>query len=465
MATNLKQLYDQGVQLGQQASKITGVPFTPQTLDSSQLSDVTPFNLAPKKTLTQADGLGAEISALSVADAKAQEIEKANEATLKTAGKDKKKITERLADFLGSRQGERALTDTAYTEAGVDTAKAKLTDVNNRINAIDVRAQNQIKKLEQAGGGLTSGFNVEVDRITRGAAIDKADLYLEKLVAQGDYDLATEIADRKVALQLEEDQNKYEQLKFAYDENKEQFNKAEQRQYEFMLDDYKNKLDQEKEDKKAINELAINASQNGAPSGLVQQALKAKTQGEVVSLIGQYLDETTVNSVTGGSGTIEDQIADLKLSAAQKTDLVDIITLESQIKSLEDLSADGTLEGIGGFGLGSIKQSAYKNLAIGNQEGADARIAIGAIKGYLAKLRGGTSFTVNEQRLLDSYTPGINETAASVASKLKGLKDFLKTKKEAIVTVGGGTVPAGTNTITPTSGKTSSGISYTVIPN
>lgn len=283
-------LYNQGVQLGQQASRLSGVPFTPQTLDAGAMSDVQPFNLKPRATSTGAEGLGAEVTTLSGLDAKQQEIEKSNELALKSSSKEKGKISSLLSNFMSNRSGETALTDSAYNEGGVDTAKGALTDVNNRITAIDVKAQEAIKKLERAGGGLVSGQNVEIDRITRAAATDKADLYLEKLVAQGDYDLAKEIADRKVAMQLEEDQLNYESLKFAYEENKEQFNKAEQRDYEFKLDQYKTELDAQKEEKKAINDLAINATQNGAPTGIVQRALKAETQAEALGILGGYID-------------------------------------------------------------------------------------------------------------------------------------------------------------------------------
>lgn len=179
-----------------------------------------------------------------------------------------------------------------------------------------------------------------------------------------------------------------------------------------------------------------------APGGLAnlakQDTLKQQAEARL-----QAKQLGTSKSVSVG-GSLEDQIDNLKLSAAQKGDLVEIQTLNDQIRDLESYAADGILEGIGSFGRGTIKELGLKFFGKGSEEGGKVRTTIGNLKGQIAKLRGGTSFTANEEKLLDSYVPGINESTESVLTKIRGLRNFLNSKQNAIIQVGGG-IPSNAN--------------------
>lgn len=294
MEPNLASQFPTANALGLKASQITGLkfnPITPTPIDANSLGNTQPFKLPNQQTPTLASGLNGYISSLSTADSLGQQLQRENQMALDTAGKKKTGLTQKLADYFSGRKGEATLTGEAYDTEGVDVAKKALGEVNTKITAIDVKANEEIKKIrENRVGASASAINDEIERVQREAATDKADLYLEKLVAQGDYDSAKEIADRKVAMQLEADSMQYEALKLAYEDNKDQYTSAEQRAYELKLDQYKTSIETEKEEKTAINELAINALSNGAPSSLVQQALKVKTQDEALGLIGSYVN-------------------------------------------------------------------------------------------------------------------------------------------------------------------------------
>ena len=58
---------------------------------------------------------------------------------------------------------------------------------------------------------------------------------------------------------------------------------------------------------------------------------------------------------------------------------------------------------------------------------------VGNIRGTIAKLRGGTSFTASEEALLNQYVPTINESPASIVSKLNGLKKFISLKQQNVI--------------------------------
>lgn len=127
-----------------------------------------------------------------------------------------------------------------------------------------------------------------------------------------------------------------------------------------------------------------------------------------------------------------------KLTKSQQDELSQMETVSNIVDQILDYNADGKLEGIGSFGLGTLK-SWFAQAGMSSQEGMTVRALIGNIKGTIAKLRGGTSFTPNEEKLLDSYTPSINDNPKVALNKLNLLKDFIALKKGNLYKFVGGT--------------------------
>lgn len=96
-----------------------------------------------------------------------------------------------------------------------------------------------------------------------------------------------------------------------------------------------------------------------------------------------------------------------------------------QIEAL--FNQKGDLPGVGALGTGTAASFLYGlNPKLGGgDKGEEARIAIGQIQSTLAKLRGGTSFTPNEERLLKTYTPNIGDSPSRIRQKLSGLKTYI----------------------------------------
>lgn len=135
----------------------------------------------------------------------------------------------------------------------------------------------------------------------------------------------------------------------------------------------------------------------------------------------------------------------LTLPASQQEDITTMATVQNYVNDLLGVASknNGSLPGVGGLGAGSLSQVAYGQLGIGDAEGETTRNLIGQIKGSLAKLRGGTSFTPTEQKLLDTYTPGINDSDAQAIQKLINLNTFINNKRANLVSLVGGTLPTG----------------------
>lgn len=121
-----------------------------------------------------------------------------------------------------------------------------------------------------------------------------------------------------------------------------------------------------------------------------------------------------------------------RLSSAQASEIADINTLDSLISGIQAYGGDGTIEGVGPLAgpLGSIGSRLF---GTGSDESKAVRASIGNIRATIAKLRAGTSFTANEEKLLDTYTPKESDSQSLLVSKMNGLQQFLTSRKGAII--------------------------------
>lgn len=144
--------------------------------------------------------------------------------------------------------------------------------------------------------------------------------------------------------------------------------------------------------------------------------------------------QTSGGSVpSGGVATTQPQV---KLSSAQQTDVADMRTMLSQLDKMDEITE---LKGAVGFFTGPVESVALKLFGQGNERDAEVRAMIGNVKAQLAKLRGGTSFTANEQKLLESYVPSINESPESIVAKVRALRTYLSSKMNQVISTAGGT--------------------------
>jgi hypothetical protein len=140
----------------------------------------------------------------------------------------------------------------------------------------------------------------------------------------------------------------------------------------------------------------------------------------------------------------------LPLPTEQTTEAINkqksLSVLQSTVNALEQLGNQIGWKGVGGAFQGSIKQFLAKNFGTGSQQEQMLRSYIGQVQGTIAKERGGTSFTPNEQALLESYTPTINDSPLVIQSKLQVLKQFLQNSNTAY---GGNPSTGGNNSNDP----------------
>ena len=261
----------------------TPVSPTPPVITPSSLEPVNGFNLPTPKVPTGQTSLMADFE---VQD----EFTQALTDSKKTAESAKTNSLDAYIKQLQESKGLTQLTADEYAkEGGVDSITPELNDINDKIRKEQLALRRATERIEKVGGGLASGATAEISNLERDSFAKQADLSIIQMAAQGKYDSAKEIADRAVSAKLEQQQIYNETLKFAYEENKDLFTTAEQREFDTLLGNRERKLTEEREKQTAIYDLALQAQQDGAPTAVVQQMMKAKTREEAMGAGGSYI--------------------------------------------------------------------------------------------------------------------------------------------------------------------------------
>lgn len=170
--------------------------------------------------------------------------------------------------------------------------------------------------------------------------------------------------------------------------------------------------------------------------------LQAKDEADRKAKQQQFENDLALRKLSLSSAsknnTTNNIFGNAKLSTGQKGDIADMLVLQRQIGNLKNLGEQyGGYVGAG-FGSGAINAPLASITGSVRPGAQDIRNDIGQIKGFIAKLRGGTSFTPGEEKLLDTYTPKVSDSDAVINSKLTSLNKFINDKIETTVLVSGG---------------------------
>jgi hypothetical protein len=169
-----------------------------------------------------------------------------------------------------------------------------------------------------------------------------------------------------------------------------------------------------------------------------------QTQGRIREITAQGSESRRtmaarpVAAQAGGGASTGSGLNSRAIPAAQKEDLITMGTLNDMANQAERLGNQIGWNGVGGMFSGSLSQFGARHLGTGTQSEQELRNLIGNITATLARLRGGTSFTANEQALLEQYTPTINDGDKVIQAKLKSMRQFIQTKRDNTLKVIGG---------------------------
>ena len=190
--------------------------------------------------------------------------------------------------LVANRTGLEGFSLQADQDAGVFEADSALQDINNELRTEQLGRRRSVEAL-QGQGNLKGTTQSQVNNINRESYSKQADMAIVQLAAQGRFNSASALADRKANAMFEQEQNQIDAAKITYEDNKDLYNKAEQREFETALTDRTNRVQAEKEQMQAIQNLALQAQLDGAPQAIVSEMMKSKTLADASALGGQFV--------------------------------------------------------------------------------------------------------------------------------------------------------------------------------
>ena len=193
-----------------------------------------------------------------------------------------------FSSLVANRTGLEGFSLQADQDAGVFEADSALQDINNELRTEQLGRRRSVEAL-QGQGNLKGTTQSQVNNINRDSYSKQADMAIVQLAAQGRFNSASALADRKANAMFEQEQNQIDAAKITYEDNKDLYNKAEQREFETALTDRTNRVQAEKEQMQAVQNLALQAQMDGAPPAIVSEMMKSKTLADASALGGQFV--------------------------------------------------------------------------------------------------------------------------------------------------------------------------------
>lgn len=191
---------------------------------------------------------------------------------------------------LRGKIGETQATAKAYEKkGGVDDLQKKLNTYDQQLameqNALR-RRQEAIQK--NAVGMSAQAISDEVARVERESLAKQADISIIRAGVAQDYSTAKAIADRAVAVQMEQQGNTIEALKLNYERNRDLFTTAEKRAFEAKQKDRENAYNEELTKKQEISDVSIWALQQGADDQTMYAVRNATDPAEAAKIAASY---------------------------------------------------------------------------------------------------------------------------------------------------------------------------------
>lgn len=252
------------------------------TITADAMKPEPAFNLTPPAPAVQGAALEGAIQAET--DAFTQNLEAQKQATETKKGT----ALEEYIKGIQNRQGIEGFTTQLEDQMGFAGIEGELNDINQQIREEQLAMRRATERVLAQGGQSKGQAQTMINNLERDSLARQADLSIIQLGKQAKYDSAIARIDRKAKALFEQEQNVLDALKFNYSENKDLFTTAEQRLFETKLGDRQRKIQEEIDNRKAIDNFALQALQAGASVAEARQAMQAKTLDEAMGLVGSY---------------------------------------------------------------------------------------------------------------------------------------------------------------------------------
>lgn len=212
------ELFRQSYSPANQTPQVQNTSITPESMEP-----VSPIRIPPQPASNAASSFNSYLEQLG--------------SSTKTAKKESDNYLGLLTDSLNNTLTGTEATSMAYgKQGGVDTLETELNDLNAQLMGEQQSTRRRIEEIEKNEGGqfgLTrAAVQDRIDNVERESLRKQADIAVVQMAKQGQYDSAKKVADRAVTAYLEKTKQRNDMFRFMYEESKEQWTKAEQREFE-----------------------------------------------------------------------------------------------------------------------------------------------------------------------------------------------------------------------------------------
>ena len=257
-------------------------------ITADQLKPIKPFNLNLPTPNVPSSGLDSAITG-SVNAYKAQGEQE--RAMREASQADTKGSLDRSINEIMGLNTEIANVDNTVDRTAEDTARKEADRFTSEIEAEQLASRRRTENIikNNPTGALRGGQLDLVNNIERDSLSKQADLAILQNSALRNYNTAKDIADREVQNKLEPLKVKLENLKFFYQENKELFNKEDERLYNEKIKAEQRIVDREEKELSQISDLSIEAAKQQAPASVIKAIRSTKTIDEAYKAAGNYV--------------------------------------------------------------------------------------------------------------------------------------------------------------------------------
>ena len=341
-----------------------------------------------------------------------------------------------LLNSLLNSQGEATLTDTAYRQS-VDPLEAELKDINQKILEEQTGLRRRVEKLDKNESGmLSTGLDIERNRLQNESISKQADLAVIQLARQGRYDSAKAIADRAVAAKLEQQTQRNNILEFVYTQNKDLFTTAGQRRFESLQADRNRKLDQEAKKEMLKYEQIIKQSDP------LYQAQLRKANQEADALVNSGSADVGVLVANGAdpkaaNNAVLSSLLKKPIGQGTRTQIANVLGVVNAAEELANNRLDGKFKGINPIRAVLDVKIPFTNIGlpfrdqVKSSQELENEGYIDAINLKVQQWASGAALTEQQTEQVKRFTPKVTDTDAAARTKLNNLSNFMLTQAKS----------------------------------
>lgn len=258
---------------------------------------------------------------------------------------------------LGELPGEKA---DSYKKEGVYDKRGAYNNAVNSINQKELAYQTRVDKIRNNNptGALEEGQTIEIDRLTKDWAVEKAALSISAAFLKDDYELAKSIVDDRISAETDGLKNELAGLEFFYTQNYNSLTDEKKKLLEFQIQNIQDEKATKENALKEIGAIQLAAAENGAPSSVIVGIGKAGDLTQAISAAGSWIDQTIDRDGSGGgSGTVDLAPEDERILTGAGFSRQDIKDLQTYVAK-NGVSAALSAKGEDGQPLFTVQQVA-----------------------------------------------------------------------------------------------------------